>query len=158
MQSNYFIEIEIRRLLVEDLPDLIDLWNKDPEGYNQHFIPFEMNNKNLTDVLNKAVKDIYLAVRIKHNLAGFFMLRGFDAGYQVPSYGVWISSQFKNKGLAKLTLQYSISLCRINNVEKIMLKVHPDNKIALNMYKNFGFVETGIDEKIGHIIMHKDLA
>lgn len=158
MISYNFIEIEIRRLLVEDLPELIDLWNKDPEGYNQHFIPFEMNDKTLINMLNNAVKDIYFAVRVKHNLAGFFMIRGFDAGYQVPSYGVWISSQFKNKGLAKLTLQYTISLCRINNVERIMLKVHPDNKIAQNIYKNFGFIETGIDEKIGHIIMHKDLA
>lgn len=157
MKRNNTTDIEIRRLLVTDLPDLINLWNKDPEGYNQHFIPFEMNEKHLINILRKAIKDIYLAVLVKHNLAGIFMLRGFDAGYKVPSYGVWISSQFKNKGLAKLTLQYSISVCRINNIERIMLKVHPDNKIALNLYKNFGFVETGIDEKIGHIIMHKDL-
>lgn len=38
-----------------------------------------------------------------------------------------------------------------------MLKVHPDNKIALTMYKKLGFIETGIDERIGHTIMHKDL-
>lgn len=149
--------IEIRQLAETDLPDLIDLWNNDPEGYNEHFIPFKMNYDTLKGVLNKAVMDIFLAVAVNGNLAGFFMLRGFDAGYEIPGYGVWISSKFSNKGLAKLTLQYSISLCRIAEIKKLMLKVHPDNQVALKMYKNFGFTEAGIDEKIGHTIMFKDL-
>ena len=86
------------------------------------------------------------------------MLRGFDEGYEIPSYGVWISSQYSNKGLAKLTIQHSISICLMSGVKKIMLKVHPENKVAFNMYKKFGFIETGIDEKIGHIIMHRELS
>lgn len=149
--------IEIRKLLNDDLKNLITLWNNDPEGYNKHFIPFEMNYENLKSILDKTIKDIFMAIIVENNIAGFFMLRGLDAGYEIPSYGVWISSKYSNKGLAKLTLQYSISLCRIARIKKIMLKVHPDNKIAFNMYKIFGFNETEIDERIGHIIMHKDL-
>lgn len=149
--------IEIRQLFISDLTDLIELWNNDPAGYNQHFIPFKMDFENLNSTLINAVKDVFMAVIVKRKIAGFFMLRGFDLGYEIPSYGVWISSKFSNKGLAKLTLQYSISLCRIAEIKKIMLKVHPDNKIALSIYKNFGFIETGIDKRIGHIIMQKDL-
>lgn len=149
--------IEIRELLISDLQSLIELWNKDPKDYNKYFIPFEMNYENFKGLLNKAEKDFYMGVFVKNDIAGFFMLRGFDEGYQIPSYGVWISSKYANKGLAKLSLVYSISICRVLNIKKIMLKVHPDNKIALTMYKKFGFIETGIDERIGHIIMHKDL-
>ena len=29
------------------------------------------------------------------------MLRGFDEGFEVPSYGVWISKKFSDMGLAK---------------------------------------------------------
>lgn len=149
--------IEIKSLLEKDLPDLIDLWTKDPEGYNKHFVPFNMNIDSLKDILSKARRDLFFCVKIDTEIAGFFMLRGFDQGYEIPSYGVWISSKFSNKGLAKLTLQYCISLCRFAKIEKLMLKVHPDNNIALKMYRNFGFIETSIDDKIGHIIMHKDL-
>jgi len=39
-----------------------------------------------------------------------------------------------------------------------MLKVHPENEIAKNLYEKFGFVKVGIDEKIGHLIYHKNLA
>lgn len=150
--------IEQRKLLITDLTDLIDLWNKDPQDYNKHFIPFEFKYDNLKSILEKVDKDLFIGIFVNKKIAGFFMLRGFDEGYEIPSYGVWISSQYSNKGLAKLTIQHSISICLMSGVKKIMLKVHPENKVAFNMYKKFGFIETGIDEKIGHIIMHRELA
>lgn len=149
--------IELKKLEISELPGLIDLWNKDPKNYNLHFIPFKVEYQNLKSILENTVKDLFIGIFVNKKIAGFFMLRGFDKGYDIPSYGVWISSKYSNKGLAKLTLQHSISTCLIMGIKKIMLKVHPENKIALNMYKKFGFTETGIDERIGHIIMHKDL-
>jgi RimJ/RimL family protein N-acetyltransferase len=38
-----------------------------------------------------------------------------------------------------------------------MLKVHPDNLIAKKIYEDFGFVNEGIDNKIGHLIYFKNL-
>lgn len=149
--------IELRQLNLTDLPDIVELWDKDPADYNLHFIPFEMNLQNLKSIIEQADKDLFIGVFVAKKAAGFFMLRGFDNGYEIPSYGVWISKQYANKGLAKLTLQHSIAICRMSGVKKIMLKFHPENIIAMKMYKKFGFIETGIDEKIGHIIMHKDL-
>lgn len=149
--------IELRKLITTDLEDLIDLWNQDPKDYNKYFIPFEIKYDNLKSILEKVDKDLFIGIFVNKNIAGFFMLRGFDEGYEIPSYGVWISSEYSNKGLAKLTLQYSLSLCQLAGVKRIMLKFHPENIIAMKMYKNYGFIETGIDKKIGHIIMHKDL-
>lgn len=149
--------IELKKLELTDLRDLIELWNKDPKDYNIYFFPFNMEYENLKKILINSIKNIYMGIFINKKIVGLFMLRGFDEGFDIPSYGVWISSQYSNKGLAKLTLQHSISTCLIMGIKKIMLKVHPENKIALNLYKKFGFIATGIDEKIGHIIMHKDL-
>lgn len=149
--------IEFQKLKITDLDELINLWNKDPQDYNKHFIPFEIKYDNLKIIIEKADNDLFIGIFVNKKIAGFFMLRGFDQGYDIPSYGVWISSLYANKGLAKLTLQYSLSICRLAGVKKIMLKFHPENIVAKKMYKNFGFNETAIDEKIGHIIMHKDL-
>lgn len=149
--------IEFQKLKITDLNDLIDLWNNDPQDYNKHFIPFEIKYDNLKSILEKVDKDLFIGIFVNKKIAGFFMLRGFDEGYDIPAYGVWISSKYANKGLAKLTIQYSLSICRLADVKRIMLKFHPENIIAMKMYKNFGFNETGIDERIGHIIMHKDL-
>ena len=149
--------IELRKLMITDLADLVVLWNKDPQDYNKHFIPFEFTNNKLESILSNAVKDLYIGIFVNKKIAGFYMLRGFDEGYETPSYGVWISSSYSNKGLAKLTLQHAISTCLLTGANKIMLKVHTENTIALNLYKKYGFKETGIDEKINNIIMHKDL-
>lgn len=85
------------------------------------------------------------------------MLRGFDEGYSVPSYGVWISENYSNKGLSTFTLQHAISFCKLNSIKKIMLKVHPDNVSAKHIYEKHGFKQTGVDPKIHHLIYHKDL-
>ena len=149
--------IELRKLITTDLTDLIELWNQDPKDYNKYFIPFEIGYDNIRSILEKVENDLFIGIFVNKKIAGFFMLRGFDEGFDIPAYGVWISSKYANKGLAKLTLQYSLSICQLADVKRIMLKFHPENIIAKNMYKNFGFNESGIDEKIGHIIMHKDL-
>ena len=85
------------------------------------------------------------------------MLRGFDEGYTTPSYGVYISSRFNNKGLAALTLNHAISTCKFLGYKKLRLKVHKENIIAFKQYKKYGFVQTGFDDRISNIVMHKDL-
>ncbi len=116
--------IELRKLVITDVANLVGPWNKDPKDYNKHFIPFEFTHNKLESILSKTVRDLYIGIFVNKKIAGFFMLRGFDEGYEIPSYGVWISSQYSNKGLAKLTLQHAISTCLLAGIKKIMLKVH----------------------------------
>lgn len=157
MKKDILSLIEIRKLSIMDLEKLIKIWNEDPEEYSKYFIPFKMKYENLKEILNKSNKDLFFVICVDNNIAGFFMLRGFDEGFNIPSYGVWISSKYSNKGLAKLSLYYSITVCKVSGIKKLMLKVHPNNKIAFTMYKKLGFIETGFDKNIGHVIMHKDI-
>jgi len=108
-------------------------------------------------MIDSAVRDKYFGIFISDNLAGFYMLRGFDEGYEVPSYGVWISDKYSRMGLSTLTLQHAITFCRINSIKKIMLKVHPENVVAKNIYESFGFKEEGIDQKNSNLIYQKSL-
>ncbi len=89
-------------------------------------------------------------------LAGFYMLRGFDQGYRVPAYGVWIAPEYKNRGLAALTLAHAFTLCKLNGIKRMLLKVHPRNVKALRLYESMGFVRTGNDPKNGHFVYHRD--
>jgi ribosomal-protein-alanine N-acetyltransferase len=82
---------------------------------------------------------------IDGNLVGFFMLRGWDAGYEIPSYGIVIDQDFTGYGFAKLSLEYSKTLCLLRGTKKIMLKVHVDNIRAEEIYKKAGFFQTGFD-------------
>lgn len=151
-------DVIITRLSPEDALSLSELLNRDDTHYEKYFFPFPKDKESLETRLRSAVKDRYWGLVFREILAGFFMLRGFDEGYNRPSFGVYIAKEFSNRGLLKLTLEYSTSWCRLNNINAIMLKVHPDNKHALECYKKagFGFIESC--PQTGHSVMEKQLS
>ena len=76
-------------------------------------------------ILSSARADRYWAIHVEDTLVGLFMLRGFDAGYSVPSFGVVIKRAFRGAGLGRLALQYAEAWCQLKNVETLMLTVSP---------------------------------
>ena len=149
--------INFRRLGPGDAEALSNLINQDSKDYSKYFVAFEFDSVTILNILTKAKNDLYYGVYWGEELTGFYMLRGFDDGYTIPSYGVYISSRFNNKGLAALTLNHAISTCKFLGCKKLRLKVHTANTFALKQYLKYGFVETGFDEKINNIIMHRDI-
>lgn len=149
--------VEIKELQSEQTSTLSALILNAPKDYTKYFVPFPFQEDSIKKIINKAVNDKYFGIFINDDLAGFYMLRGFDQGYEVPSYGVWISDKFSGLGLSKLTLQHAITFCKINTINKIMLKVHPENIIAKSIYEAFGFKQEGFDEKNSNLIYYKNL-
>ena len=149
--------VEIKELQSEQASTLSALILNAPKDYTKYFVPFSFEEDSIKKIISDAVNDKYFGIFINDDLAGFYMLRGFDQGYEVPSYGVWISDKFSGLGLSKLTLQHAISFCKLNGLKKILLKVHPENTIAKNIYENFGFKQQGFDEKNSNLIYYKSL-
>jgi RimJ/RimL family protein N-acetyltransferase len=126
-------------------------------GYIRHFHPFSFDEASIAQQLTQAKKDQYWGICWQDALIGFFMLRGFDEGYARPAFGVFIDEAFANKGLGSLALQYSLSWCKLNGVEKIMLKVHPENQYARRAYEQAGFVFCETCPQSGQLLMEKVL-
>jgi RimJ/RimL family protein N-acetyltransferase len=145
---------EIDSSFAEELADLLSLGENE---YSKYFIPFNFDRLAIKEILAEKKEDKFFGLFVDDSLIGFYMLRGFDEGYEIPSYGVWISEEYSAKGLSKLTLQHAVSICKINGVKKLLLKVHPENKIAKMIYENFGFKREGIDEKNSNLIYYKRL-
>ena len=150
--------IEIKELSFEHADLLSKALSKEKSEYLKLFTPFEFSVDSIKRILSNAVNDKYFGIYISNELAGLYMLRGFDDGYEIPAYGVWISSEFSNKGLSKLSLYHAFSFCKINKIKILMLKVHPENKVAKELYESLGFVKIGIDKKNDNIIYHKSLS
>jgi RimJ/RimL family protein N-acetyltransferase len=150
--------IEIKELSINDAAILSDSLSNEEPDYLKHFTPFEFSTESFSKILGNAKKDKYFGIFVNDELAGFYMLRGFDEGFEIPAYGVWISSNFSNKGLSRLTLYHAFSFCRINNIKTLMLKVHPENKAAKALYESLGFVKVSVDNKNDNIIYHKTLS
>ncbi|MCW8803218.1 MAG: GNAT family N-acetyltransferase [Ignavibacteriaceae bacterium] len=150
--------LEIIELTTEFASVLSKKLLEESKEYLVYFIPFvDYSEEFIKKILIEKKLDKYFGLFLKRDLIGFYMLRGFDEGYDIPSYGVWISSEYSNKGLSTLTLYHAFSFCRINKIKTMMLKVHPDNTLAKNLYEKLGFVKVGLDEKIGHLVYHKNI-
>jgi RimJ/RimL family protein N-acetyltransferase len=146
--------VEIKELELEQASALSALILDAPKDYTKYFVPFSFEEDSIKKIIGDAVNDKFFGVFINDGLAGFYMLRGFDQGYEIPSYGIWISDKYSGLGLSKLTLQHAITFCKLNGLKKIMLKVHPEHTIAKNIYENFGFKQQGIDEKNSNLIYY----
>ena len=146
-------DLVIKRLDADDSKDLSRLLGDSEDHYGQYFTPFPFEKEGLEKQLQEVKKDCYWGLWFAGKLVGIFMLRGFDEGYQKPSFGVFISKRFSNLGLSKVALDYAISWCQLNHVSDIMLKVHPDNTHAKRSYEKAGFLLTGECPTTGHDIM-----
>ena len=125
--------------------------------YQRYFVPFPFDTVSIRQMLESACDDRYWAICLGQDLAGFVMLRGFDNGYEVPSYGVSICERFARRGLLKLSLSFVIAWCRLNGVPRMMLKVHPDNLVAKRVYERVGFRYDRTESSSGQLVYCLDL-
>ncbi len=150
-------ELEIRALTAADAAEFSDMLLESSGAYSEYFRPFPFDRQSVFDMLQKAREDRFWGVYCGAELAGFFMLRGFDEGFARPAYGVLIRERRAGLGLASLALRFALSWCSLQGVSTVMLKVHPNNRVARGIYERAGFKAIGACEKSGQTMMEKIL-
>ncbi|MEO0445088.1 MAG: GNAT family N-acetyltransferase [Verrucomicrobiota bacterium] len=153
------VQLEIRALEEDDSGSWQALLAEQSSSYRQDFAPFrDESRKGLQQCLSEARKDGYWGVWKAGCLAGFFMLRGWDEGYERPSFGILIDEAASGIGLGRLCLQFSITECRIRGTKDLMLKVAAENIRARHLYESMGFTTEEVCPETGHLKMNLALA
>jgi RimJ/RimL family protein N-acetyltransferase len=150
--------ITIEPLQLPHISALVAAYQAAPPGYAAYFQPFPFDEGTLRRILEQRREDMYFVALWAGEPAGLYMLRGFDQGYAVPSYGVWIAPAFSRRGIGWATLTHAAATCRDRRCAELMLKVHPRNARAMRMYERFGFVEVGVDPHNQNLIYRLALA
>jgi RimJ/RimL family protein N-acetyltransferase len=137
------LHASFRVLTPEDAGTLSRLLLDSSPEYMRFFHPFAFDGLTIRHHLERAKKDVFFGVEVgsasARELAGFYMMRGLDEGYPNPMYGIFVSPPFAGNGLARLTLVHAVSFCKLNDYEKILLKVDPRNVRAKKLYESCGF-------------------
>ncbi|HCD37163.1 MAG TPA: hypothetical protein DEQ77_00220 [Candidatus Omnitrophica bacterium] len=144
--------LSILPLKAGDAPAFSRLLKSDGDAYGRFFQPFAFDVVTLKKILLDIKKDKYWGIYSADTLIGFFMLRGLDAGFDIPSYGVYIAKEYAGKGVSRLTLQFVEVWGKLNNIQKVMIKVHPENHTAKRIYEKSGAVPAGIDPKNANLV------
>ncbi len=83
--------------------------------------------------------DLYFLQFADDVLSGYGMLRGWDAGYEIPSLGIAIHPEARGQGLAEDFLHFLHFMARQQGASVVRLTVHKDNARAVQLYGKLGY-------------------
>lgn len=150
-------DLIIRPLAEDDAGELSSMLLAQPAGYARFFYPFGFDRAAVSAVLARRGLDVFTGLYWQGRMVGFFMLRGWNEGYEVPAFGIIIDEKFRGHGLEMLCLDAAKAICRLRGAVRIMLKMHPENISAKGVARKIGFVQTGIEPESGNIVYHMEL-
>ena len=149
-------DLMIRPLQMEDAAALSAVLHAQPPRYARFFYAFGFDESDIVNILAARALDVYSGIFWDGELAGFFMLRGWDAGYDVPAFGVLIDVKHRGRGLMQLALDIAKLISRMRGAPRLMAKIHPDN-VSARGARRLGLIQTGVEAETGNLIYHLDL-
>lgn len=149
-------DLTIRPLQTADAAALSAMLHAQPPRYARFFYAFGFDKSDIAKILAARTRDIYSGIFWEDELAGFFMLRGWDAGYEVPAFGVLIDVKHRGRGLMQLALDIAKLISRMRGAPRLMAKIHPDN-VSARGARRLGLIQTGVEAETGNLIYHLDL-
>jgi glycosyltransferase involved in cell wall biosynthesis/ribosomal protein S18 acetylase RimI-like enzyme len=131
-----------RELGTDDLGPLTRLLaaNDDP-SITATFDPFGMTPETARKIALKPRRDRFYGAYVDGELAGLSMLRGWDDGYDVPSFGIFVDGAAQNQGLGASLTDFTLEQARMIGCESVRLSVYASNRIAHKMYERRDFIE-----------------
>jgi ribosomal protein S18 acetylase RimI-like enzyme len=125
--------------------------NKDNVYFHPHPLTYDTAKK----IAAYEGNDLYF-LQIKDNeITGYGMLRGWDAGYSIPSLGIVIHPTFRNQGLGREFMEFLHNQAKAKGASKVRLKVYSNNAGAQQLYESLGYSFS--DEENGQLIGYYEL-
>lgn len=149
-------DFTIRPLRVEDAAAVSGFLRSQPPEYARFFYAFGSGEEEIARILAARERDVYSGMFWRGELAAFFMLRGWDAGYEVPSFGVLVDMRHRGRAFMRIALDVAKLVCRLSGAKRLMAKIHPDN-VSPRGARRLGFVQTGVEAETGNVVYHMDL-
>jgi ribosomal protein S18 acetylase RimI-like enzyme len=136
-------EVRIAPVMPEDLERLDEFFtSNDTEETVWNFHPFPLTRNTAEFIALQPHKDqFYVAKGKSGRVLGLAMLRGWDEGYEVPSYGVVVDGSSRGQGIGRQLTRFAISAAQDKQCKRIRLTVFEDNASAYALYRDLGFIE-----------------
>lgn len=131
---------KVIKLGVQHSSGLIELFNKiDGDITARNFHPHPFTELHALDIAKATSSDLYLGLLIQEELIGYGMLRGWDAGYEIPTLGIYVMPEYRGHGYSSYFMNEMHLYAKNKGAAQVMLRVYPDNLAALNLYKRLGY-------------------
>jgi ribosomal protein S18 acetylase RimI-like enzyme len=107
----------------------------------ESFDPFPLVATEARRIALAPRQDGYYAMACGEELLGLSMLRGFDEGYEIPSFGIFVDHASQGRGIGRRLTVWTIDQARLRGCPAVRLSVYADNSAARSLYASLGFHE-----------------
>ena len=150
-----------RELAQPDLPAFRRfLESNDVPAVTGSFDPFPMSAATADRIMAERREDRYFgAFEEDGGMVALSMLRGWDEGFDVPSFGIAVDHRRHGRGLGTRLTAWTIERARELAAPAVRLSVYADNPAAARVYRRLGFEEVERDDVRARtrIVMRLDL-
>jgi len=105
----------------------------------RHFHPFPLTAATATEIARAGHLDRFYVAILNSQIVGFCMLRGWDQGFDVPSFGVLVDYRHQGLGLGRHMTEFAIDEARKLNCRNVRLSVYASNERAARLYRSLSF-------------------
>jgi ribosomal-protein-alanine N-acetyltransferase len=142
---------------VEELTVLFER-NRTP-AVTEMFDPFPLDAAQARKIALDDGEDAFYLARSGKLPVGFSMLRGFDEGYAIPSFGIFVDQRSQGRGIGRKLTAWTVEQARGRGCPAVRLTVYAANLAACRLYESLGFVERerqSVDRPDEKIVMRLD--
>jgi ribosomal protein S18 acetylase RimI-like enzyme len=105
------------------------------------FDPFPLTADEAERIALEPRGDAYFVASLQGGLVAMSMLRGFDEGFEVPSFGIFVDHRHHGEGIGRQLTAWTVDEARRRVYPAIRLSVYASNVGALRLYRSLGFGE-----------------
>lgn len=133
--------ISVRQLRPSDGDELGELFTAFARAsYENMFHPHPFDRDNAHQIAAYLGLDYYCCAWRARTAVAYGMLRGFDAGFAMPSLGIATHPNYRGMGIAKAMMVHLHELALSRGARRIRLKVYPGNAVARSLYGQLGYI------------------
>jgi ribosomal-protein-alanine N-acetyltransferase len=117
------------------------VWLFERNAGTEMFDPFPLTRQTALRIAKQPRADLYFGAEHDGSLLGITMLRGWDDGYELPSFGIMIDAEHRGEGLGSRMTELTLAEARAAGYPQVRLSVFGSNAVARALYERRGFVE-----------------
>lgn len=127
------MKISIREMKYEDLDAIIEIENSSfSVPWSRHAFEGELLNR----------MALYKCLEFNGKVVAYVgVWKVYNEGHIT---NVAVLPGYRGLGLSKILLSNLFETCSNNNIDKLSLEVRKSNEVAINLYKQLGFVSAGV--------------
>jgi ribosomal protein S18 acetylase RimI-like enzyme len=117
------------------------LEDNDREEITCHFHPFPMTRETAERLCIPCSKDRYYAAFQGCSAVGLAMLRGWEEGYDIPSFGMFTDYRHHGRGIGRQLIEFTIREAERLGCTMVRLTIYESNLRGRRLYVSLGFQE-----------------